>query len=85
MCTVLFAQTPPPLQVSSSSPKTQTPSGSDTEAASGTVDAEAGLNALDAQVQHLLTKAEAADASGTATVLGDLSERIKEDRWMLRA
>lgn len=43
------------------------------------------LDALDAQAQRLLAQAEAAGASGTATVLSDLSERINDDRWMLRA
>lgn len=43
------------------------------------------LDALDAQAQRLLSQAEGADATGTATVLGDLMEQIEEDRWMLRA
>ena len=43
------------------------------------------LEALDEQAQRLRRQAEAAGASGTATVLGDLSEQIEEDRWMLRA
>ncbi|MCS4196734.1 Dps family protein [Salinibacter ruber] len=46
----------------------------------------ADLAALDEQVQQLAERAEEADdADGAATVLEDLSEQIKEDRWMLRA
>ncbi len=45
----------------------------------------ADLNALDACIQEVAEKAEAADDTGTVTVLEDLSEQIEEDLWMLRA
>jgi starvation-inducible DNA-binding protein len=45
----------------------------------------ADLNALDACIQEVAEKAEAADDTGTVTVLDDLSEQIEEDLWMLRA
>jgi len=43
------------------------------------------LNALDACIQDVAEEAEAAEDTGTVTVLEDLSEQIDEDLWMLRA
>jgi starvation-inducible DNA-binding protein len=43
------------------------------------------LTALDEQAGRLQERAEEAGDAGTEAVLGDLREKIEEDRWMLRA
>ncbi len=45
----------------------------------------ADLAALDAQVQNLAERAERAEDADAVPMLEDLSEQIREDRWMLRA